>query len=675
MLSRNNWMVWASGMLACAGYGLFAQSPDIRITPEKLLSLASLPSPRPSGFGWLPDSKRVVFSIPEHDTGDEKSVTWVEIMDVASGERKRLTKGSSPKPSPDGSRIAYLAGEEKQKSIGIYEFSSGSARTLAATLGGTEGFNSGFSWSPDSQKIAYGFRPEKPTLTEEVKKTKSSVVVIGGEGDLPPDSEAWVIDVSSGSKQKVTSGPYLFANPRWFPGGKSFLFTQVGSFEYRNDNMYGKVVAVSVPEGEVRTIVKDSGVQHLAPAVSPDGTQVAFRYDPNNVFYPYYDNIAIVPAAGGPVHQLSKNIFVASGPVWAPDSKTIYFVCKEGAYSQVCSVSTAGELQRLIKGAHNTSNVSISPDGQTLLLTTEDARGRAEIRRAQSDGTGERVLVDLTPPEIKQLAVGEVDEISWKSRDGLVNHGLVIKPASYQPGKKYPLLVDLHGGPIGGVSLLGSVLLKTPLEFHMWASRGFVVFAADYRTSEIAGWDALLKSREKLDFNERDMDDIMAGIDFLVKQGIVDPNQLALVGHSNGSILTNWLITHTNRFRVAVSYEGYADSYISYGSGMRLGGNKFFEWMYKGVPWDVPENYRRQSPSQFVKGVRTPTLFIADDYSGGSGVENLVHHEFMYTALKKQGVDTELLMYKGEGHVVQRNENLQDLLTRVIAWIDTHMSK
>jgi dipeptidyl aminopeptidase/acylaminoacyl peptidase len=674
-LDRNNWTAWFFGILACAGNCLFAQSPDFRITPEKLLSLASLPSPRPAAFGWLPDSKRVVFSIAEPDDDKEKGATWVEIMDVRSGERTRLTKGSNAKPSPDGLRIAYLSGEEAQKSIAVYDLRSGSSHALAPMSGGTEGFNFGFSWSPDSQKIAYGYRPEKPKLSEDAKKATSSVVVIGGEGDLPPDSEAWVVDVNSGAKQKVTSGPYLFANPRWFPDGKSFLFTQVGSFEYRNDNMYGKVAAVSVPGAEVRTIVKDSGVQHLAPAVSPDGTHIAFRYDPNNIFYPYYDNIAMVPAGGGPVNQLSRNIFVSSGPIWAPDSRTIYFVCKEGAYSQLCSVTTSGELKRLIKGPHNVANVSVSPDGQILLLTTEDARGRAEIRSSRSDGTGERTLVDLTPPDIKQLALGEVDEISWKSHDGLVNHGLVIKPASYQPGKRYPLLVDLHGGPIGGVSLMGSVLLKTPLEFHMWASRGFVVFAADYRTSEIAGWDPLLKAREKSDFNDRDTDDIMTGIDFLVKQGVADPSRLALLGHSNGSFLANWLITHTNRFRVAVSYEGIADQYISYGSGMRVGGNAFSEWMYKGKPWDVPQNYSRNSSSAFVKGVKTPTLFIANDYSGGSGVENLVHHEFMYTALKKQGVDTQLLMYRGEGHVVQRPENLRDLLSRVVAWVDTHMSK
>ncbi len=228
-----------------------------------------------------------------------------------------------------------------------------------------------------------------------------------------------------------------------------------------------------------------------------------------------------------------------------------------------------------------------------------------------------------------RTALGDVEEVRWKSHDGLEIHGLLIKPLGYEPGKKYPLLINVHGGPVGGVYLRGEILLTSPLEWQMWAAKGFVVFIPDYRTSEIPGWGPLLKARENQDFNERDMDDIMSGVDHIIQMGLVDPSKLALIGHSNGSYLTNWIITHTNRFKVAVSYEGVAEMYIAYGAGMRVGGNTFAEWMFKGKPWEVPQNYRKNSSIEYVKGVKTPTLFISGDYSGGSGVENLFHHEFM----------------------------------------------
>jgi len=670
-MTGSKWIAVAASMGALLPLGR-AQDGKHVITPERLLEIAFSPSARPGAFSWFPDSRRVVFAIAEPGPNG-KTEAWIVEMDVAAGKRRQIVPGSSPKLSPDGSMIAFLEDKDKRV-LKLYAFQDNSTKILTELPPGVEGSNFGFAWSRDSRLIGYGFRPSAPPARPEDAKAapKANVFVMGGEGDIPPDTEVWTVEAGSGEKRKVTSGPYEFRFPSWLPDSKTLVYSRVGSFDYRDDNLTGKVVAASV-DGKVRTVVENGGVQHLAPVVSPDGKEVAFRYDPNNVYYPYYENIATAPSAGGPVRQWSRNVFVSGNPIWAPDGSRIYFGCKEGAYSRICSVTRSGAITRLTDASHNSGNFAISPDGKTLIFTFENVSGSAGMATMPADGGSEHILSDLTPKMILESTLGEAREVSWRSPDGLTFHGFVVKPAGFSAGRKYPLLVDLHGGPIGGAPMVGSIVLKTPMEWQMWAARGFVVFVADYRTGEIAGWEAVLKARERQDYNARDMDDIMAGIDSLAQGGFIDTDHIALVGHSNGSYLTNWLITHTHRFRVAVSYEGVADQYLAYGAGLRVGGNAFSVWMFKGKPWEEPQNYRANSADEFVKGVTTPTMFISNDYSGGSGMVNMFHHEFLYSALKKQGVDTQMVVYRGEGHVVQKRENLADLLSRVIAWVDGHI--
>lgn len=638
------------------------------ITPERLLAEVSGAGSRRSvgAFRWLPDSKHVVFGMAD-PSSDAGRAVWIYRMNIETGKSERLFQGANPKPSPDGSAIAFMSGAQ----LSVYFFEGGTVKNLVQ-LPGIDGNTMGFAWSPDSRQIAYGFRPVPPRRAETTERGASSAMVVGSAADVPPDSEVWVLDVATGSKQKLTSGPYLFSNPNWFLDGKAFMFESVGSFQYRTDSVTGKVLAASVPSGEVRTVIQDSGVQNLRPIVSPDGRQIGFTYDPNNVTYPYFWNIATMPVQGGPVRQLTKNLFVASGPVWAPDQSKIYFGIKDGAFFQICSVTMSGEVKRLTTGARNSSGVAVSPDGKYITWSTSDAIGNSDVRIASSDGASQRVLLESNNAS-KELALSPVEEIRWKSRDGLEIAGLLIKPLGHVPGKKYPLLVEIHGGPVGGISLVGQLMGSTPLEWQMWTAKGYAVLVPDYRSSEIPGWEPFLKAREKQDYNDRDMDDIMSGVDVLIQQGLADPEKLAMLGHSYGGIMVNWIITKTHRFKAAVSYEGYAENYIAYGVGLRVGGNSITEWLRKGKPWEVPENYRKNAAVEFVRGVKTPTLFINGDYSGGSGVENLYHQQFMYTALKKQGVDTQMVIYKGEGHAIQKPENKRDLLMRVIDWIDSHL--
>jgi dipeptidyl aminopeptidase/acylaminoacyl peptidase len=345
---------------------------------------------------------------------------------------------------------------------------------------------------------------------------------------------------------------------------------------------------------------------------------------------------------------------------------------KAGAFSQIFFVTTKGEKKQITSSAANHRTISLSPNGRFLTWYEEDAQGRRRLAVSEADGRNEKTLLDFTPA-YDNLALGNAREVRWKSKDGVEIAGILVEPPNYKPGKPYPLMVTIHGGPTGGTSIDCDTLCMGPLEAHMWATKGYLVLSPDYRSSGVYGWDKILSGRENQDFMARDFDDIMSGVDYLIRAGVVDGDRMVVGGHSYGSIMTNWIITHTNRFKVAVTYEGVSDFYLVYGSEYGVGGNTSVEWSFKGKPWDVPDHYFKNSCLYMMKGVKTPTLFVVGDgteYGGSYPAE----FEFMYTALKQQGVDTEMLLYKQEGHVVTRTENVRDLTQRTVKWVDDHMT-
>lgn len=665
----------------------------VAVTPDVVLNGAVAAGGSFSAFSWLPDSQRVVFSasltdlplvcrpgaaLPVAESAEEKGKrgAWIAVMNVQTRECSVVHEGANPTPSPDGKRVMFIYGKTESPQLWVSSLDGRDARALTSVAvfnpyAHWTGADVHFRrvWSPDSRRIAYAMRPQVETAPSrsDTPESESTVVVIGGKGDVGSDTEVWIVEVETGASRKVTSGPYyIWDELSWSPDRVTLIFDCVTQVDARTDDTRGEIRSANVSTGEVRTIVKDHGVQMLRATLSPDGKTIAFTADPDNVYYPDHWSIAMVPAAGGPVRQLTRNLFVTSGPVWSPKGEGVYFRAKKGVFSQIYFAGVNGEVRQVTDGPRGSSTPSVSPDGRRLIWTTSDLLSNQQLRLANVDGSKQRIIAHLGAPA-KNFQFGQVEAVEWKSRDGLMIAGFLIKPAGFDAGKKYPMIVDLHGGPVGGPGLSGSIL-QSRMESHMWANKGYVVFMPDYRSSGVYGWDQIEKARERQDANDRDYDDILSGVDSLISQGFVDTSRLALVGHSYGAFLTNWIITRSHPFRVAVSYEGYLDTFLMYGTGFRVGGNPAFEWLYKGTPWDVPENYRRNSPLEFLKGVKTPTLLI----SGDKGLA-LYNNEFLYTALRKQRVDAKFLVYKGEGHVISAPANRRDLLHQVINWIETHL--
>jgi dipeptidyl aminopeptidase/acylaminoacyl peptidase len=670
-----HWLIMLAVLASGAGtapLGAQQDQPASReiVTPELLLREFGRVAPPPANPAWVPGRGEIVLSAFDAGSGDEPSGVWIQVVDVATGAQRRLVRGTQPVPAPDGSAIAYLAGTDGAAQIWTVAPAGDAVSRLTSVPGGL-GEPVGYAWSPDSRHIAFSFRPADTAAVgaaaAQPDEVRTSALVIGGTGHAPPDTEIWVADAATGEAHRVYAGRQRIVNLGWRSDGSGLVFSAYNYLEYRDDRSFGDVRLVSLTDGSVTVLVRDQGVQLMRPVPAPAGDLVAFTSFPANLPYPEFWNIAVVPATGGPTRTLTRDLFVASPPAWAPGGERIYFTARLGAFNQLFSVTTGGSLRQLTDAPRSASAPRISPDDGRIAWLTRDALGHQSLRVADADGGNERVVREFAR-NVDRLARSRVEAVSWRSTDGLEIAGFLVWPLNHEPGRRYPLLVDVHGGPVGGLSLNGSILLSSPLEWHMWAARGFAVLVPDYRSSAIYGWAEVERARERQDANERDFDDIMSGIDHVIARGLADPERLALIGHSYGGYLTNWILTQTGRFRAAVSYEGYADNYLAYGSGFTTGGNRVFEWLFGGLPWQVPDHYRRNSPSEFVQGVTTPTLFI----SGDEGLP-VFHNEFLFTAWRQQGIPAELVVYRSEGHVVLRPENQRDLLFRILDWIESRL--
>lgn len=667
-----------SATLSGAG-SLAAQPPAGKsvVTIDRLIAdfATSVPLPAPK---WFPGDSAVAFASEGRrlhacagtptpvDTLSRAS--WIAVMDTRSGACRLVTPGRDPHISPDGGSIAFVADTGAATHIAIIAAQNGTPRVVTQSNAGIGTFFSAFAWAPDGRSIVYGFRPSRaaPSLAvADGAPRRSSVVVIGAEGDRPPDSELWTVAADGTSRRRVLAAPAQFRHIAWL-NDREVVLAAYGSLEYRTDNFATVIEAVDVGTGATRIIVKDAGVQSLNPSLSRDRKHVAFMYDTGSVFFPFYHRVATAPLTGGPFLVRTDSIWLRGTPEWGSSDQSIFFTGQRGALTQVFSVSATGDRTRrqITRGPRSVANFSLSPNGRFLAWTARDYYGRVEVRTSNIDGSGERVLLNLTP-EVDAMALSDVREIHWRSRDGLEITGILIYPLGYRAGTRYPLLVDLHGGPLGGLGIGGRVMPSSPLEWQMWAAKGYAVLQGDYRASALYGFEHVLAARGRQAVPNRDLDDVMSGVDHLIAMGIADSSRLAILGHSAGGYLTNWILTHSHRFKAGVSYEGYADDYLGYGTGARVGGNASSAWTMLGKPWEVRDNYRASSPSEFVKGVTTPTLFV----SGSTGIA-LFHNEFLYTAWKQQGVPTEFVVYGGEGHVITRPENVRDLLERSTRWVD-----
>ena len=617
-------------------------------------------------ISWF-DNENIIYSVPPVDVSQDR---LFEMINIDTNVKRALGTGADPVVSPDKQWIAFVQGKDEARQLWIMDSAGHNLKQISHIKDGLfpSNFFTKYLWSSDSKQLVLLYKQnyhyEDPDR-------------------ITPPSNVELIDMVTNQTSSLGSFDNRIKDFSWIPDSNEILFTQERmGFEYKDDIDYELISTLNVDNKKIRTLAKFNGwQQRLSPQASPDGKLIAFLYDPESPLFDVTQNIGLIKNNGESnndspeIVRLTHDVKFHS-PAWSPNGDKIYVTRSYGAYNQIYSVERdTSETTQITFGAKSIQNFSLSPDGSHIAWIDINAHGEQAIRVALNNGEQIKNIVTISNIP-KEFSLSEVREIKWNSPDYPVPmRGLLLMPQNYKKGKRYPLVVDIHGGGRSAALPLmfgGGLLTSTPLEWQAWTAKNYAVFVPEFRSSGSFG--SLASTRDHLknhDLLFGDLRDVNAGVSYLIDQGIVDKNRLAVIGHSAGARRANLLTTISHQYSAVVSHDGWADDYIF---AINTPAYTLFYPEMGGSPWEVPENYLKDSALTHAKGASTPTLFLMGNPKlGGADPYNTVSN--LFDLLKQQGVKTEHIYYPDEGHVFTKLENKKDSFERAIKWIDEAFNK
>jgi dipeptidyl aminopeptidase/acylaminoacyl peptidase len=560
--------------------------------------------------------------------------------------------------SPDSKHLAFLSdvGGDGQSNFFVVNVDGGTARKLTSL----KGFLSTPMWSPDQKTLAFLFTENAPRAAGPLMPMVPETGVIDQK---IYEQRLTVVDVGAGKVRQLSPPDMYVYEYDWSPDGKTFA--AIAAHGDGDSNWYvAELYTLSAENGDLRPVHKPS-LQIAVPRWSPDGKNIAFIEGLMSDEGSIGGDIFAVPAAGGEPRNLTPG--VVSSPSWLrweTPSKILFAENVDGQAGLATVDLGAGAIAQLWTGA---DTIAVQAQGGPSLSLSADGRSSAAI-----------VDSSAHPPEIWAGAVGDWKQIThandairpawgptkslhWVNGDTRVQ-GWLMYPTNYDPNKRYPMVVTVHGGPAYTERMEWPGLF---FQTYALSAHGYFVFFPNPRGSY--GQGEKFAAANVKDLGYGDFQDILKGVDEVVRTLPVDNDRVGITGWSYGGYMTMWAVTQTNRFRAAMSGAGLAN-YQSY-----YGQNDIDGWMppYFGTTvYDDPVAYARSSPITYIKNVKTPTLMLVGQYDGECPTPQ--SREFWH-ALKTLGVETQLVIYPGEGHEFLLAEHRRDVIERMTAWFDHYL--
>ena len=660
--------------LSVAGSQVAAQTSKRPITLDDLAKLRSVGDPQVS-----PDGKWVAYTVGTVDAEKDRRDTdlWMASWDGSQQIRLTATSDSSesmPRWSPDGRYLAFLAarGDEEEKKKGsqvwLLNRAGGEAQKLTDIKGGV----SDYAWSPDSKRLVLAVNDPDPNAEPEKKegwkrKTKPPIVIDryhfkqDREGYLGPlHTHLSIFDVEARKAEVRTSGRFDERFPAWSPDGRLIAFVSNRTPDPDRNNDTNIYVIEAKSGAEPRQLTTFSGSDGGRPSWSPDGQYIAYVQGDEMRYWAYVQNkLAVVPAAGGQARLLTAALDRGvSGPfIWTADSKNLLFIVADDRTTCVGRTLLAGsQTERITTGSRVVSGISRRDDGAFALLAGT-AEEPTEVHVFEN-GTLRR-LSQQNDALFAELQLGTTEDFTSKSKDGTEVHSLMVKPASFASGRKYPMLLLIHGGPNGQDEHAFS------FDRQFFAANGYVVISVNYRGS--SGRGSAFQKAIFADWGGKEVVDLLGAVDYMVASGIADPDRLGIGGWSYGGISTDYTIASDQRFKAAVSGASSALQLSMYGVDQYI-------VQYEnelGVPWKTKDLWLKLSYPFFqADRIKTPTLFLSGDRDFNVPTVGV---EQMYQALKSLGVDTQLIIYPGQFHGITTPSYARDRLERYLAWFNKYL--
>jgi dipeptidyl aminopeptidase/acylaminoacyl peptidase len=623
-----------------------------------------------------PDGQWVAYTVTGIDKEADKKETRIWMVSWDGSQHVRLTSGpeseTSPRWSPDGKYISFLSsrpGKAKGSQVWVLDRRGGEAVQLTDVKGRLIDY----SWSPDAKKLLLVLREPEDDDVDPAKpagappKPPKPIVLdryhfkqdIQGYLTASSRSRIHIFDIQTKKLDALTNDQGFEENaPVWSPDGSMIAF--VSNHDTDPDRTHNTDVFVTDarPGSTPRKLTTYPGPDGVRLAWSPDHKWIAYLQGSEPKYNAYnLHRLAIVPASGGQPRVLTQTLDRGvSFPMFASDGSSITVLVADDRSEYPAKVSLSnGSIERLVGGAITASSQSQAA-GHAAVIASNDA---APPEVFALEGSSFRKLTSHNDALLSELQLASAGDISFKSKDGSDVHGLLTTPLGYLAGKKYPLLLRIHGGPNGQDEH------AFMFERQLFAANGYAVLNVNYRGSAGRGQ----KFSESIfgDWGSKEVADLLAGVDHVVAMGVADPDRLGIGGWSYGGILTNYTIASDSRFKVALSGAGSSNQISMYGIDQYV--TQYEEEI--GSPWRDPQPWVRISYPFFkADRIHTPTLFM-----GGERDFNvpIAGSEQMYQALRTLGVPTELVIYPGQFHIFTRPSFIHDRYQRYLAWYDKYL--
>jgi dipeptidyl aminopeptidase/acylaminoacyl peptidase len=626
--------------------------PKVAPTVDQVLSLKRAGSPEIS-----PDGRWVAYPVRETNWDDNAYDTQIWLADATTGATRQLTnaKKSSQSPawSPNGTRLAFISDRTDKRQIYIINPVGGEADVLTSLEEGV----SNFAWAPDGKAIAYTSTEPKPAALKDREKKFGEFQVVEQDFRM---THLFVIDVATRATRTLTSGAFTVGSFAWSPDGKSIAFDHRVNGSPASSGS-ADISIVTVLDASVRKLVTQEGPD-AHPVWSPDGARIAFESSMANPAYFYTNSlIATVPAAGGTPTALSSSFDEDPSIVaWKPNG--LFFSASDHTYSYLYRLDPNTKVVTKVSPADRTVNsgFSFSKDGHTIASLHADEKSMAEVY------VGTRKLTDLHA-QTRDWMTSTLEVVSWKSRDGATIEGVLHKPSTFIAGRKYPLLVVIHGGPTGVSRAVPFTSATYPID--VWMARGVLVLEPNYRGS--AGYGEKFRALNVRNLGVGDAWDVLSGVDSLIAQGMVDPDKVGTMGWSQGGYISAFLATHDAARFKAISVGAGISDWMTYYVNTDI--HPFTRQYLKATPWDDPEIYAKTSPITYIKQAKTPTLI----QHGATDQRVPLPNAFeLYQGLLDNNVPAKLIVYQGFGgigHGPSKPKSHRATMEHNLEWFDQYL--
>ncbi len=625
---------------------------DTLFTVEKYLDYEQVADPQTS-----PDGSQIIYTRRYVDKLADRWESALWLVNADGSRNRFLLKGSNARWSPDGTRIVYMAdGEPNGTQIFVRWMDAEGATSQITRVSDPVG---DVKWAPDGKSIGFSmFVPAKnelkidlPAAPRGAKWTEAPKYVdqlhyrFDRRGFLRPGfRHLFVVPADGGTPRQVTRGDWSIgyasegqpggAGWDWTPDGRTMVFDRRDTSTLRRN--VGDIYAVDVNSGTMRKLTAQSGTWS-GPIVSPDGRRVAFRgYPAVRVSYRAAD-IHVVNLDGRGLTKISGTLDRdPSGLIWAPDGSGVYFSVGDQGTSNVYFASVGGAVRKVTNGVHMLALGSAARNGTVGAGVRSGPKEPADVVRIDLRGGGFTQLTRVNDDLLARIKLGDVEEIWYTSSGGARVQGWIVKPPGFNASRKYPLLMEIHGGPHGMYNVAFNPM------FQNFAANGYVVIYTNPRGS--TGYGSAFGNAIENAYPSVDYDDLIAGVDAVIARGFVDTTRMYVGGCSGGGVLSSWVIGHTNRFAAAavrcpvinwMSMAGQTD--------IPLFTHNFFAKPF----WEDPAPWLKYSPLMYVGNVTTPTLIMTGELDMRTP---MAQSEEYYAALKMRGVPSALLRFEGENH-------------------------